>query len=159
MQVIDRLLVLRLSLLLGYVISISSPFTKVINFLLQPSILGGFLTYIIEPLWSLSKFLLTEGFQYPLQSIAQLLTYVFTIAYEVIYPLLYLISELLKLATSLGKLVLYTPTMSLYKILSLVFDGLRGIAMTMRDCYLFIKQYIVPVASNQHNREATMGFL
>lgn len=159
MQVIDRLLVLRLSLLLGYIISISSPFTKVINFLLQPSIFGGLLTYIIEPLWSLSKFLLTEGFQQPLQSIGQFISYAFKIAYEVIYPLVYLITELFKLVTSVVKVVLYTPTMSMYRLMSIVFEGIKSMAIAMRDFYRFIKQFVVPVATNPHNREATMGFL
>jgi hypothetical protein len=61
MQVIDRLLVLRLSLLLGYVISFSTPFKRILNFFLEPTVFGGLLTYVIEPLFGLVKFLLVEG--------------------------------------------------------------------------------------------------
>jgi hypothetical protein len=69
MHVIDRLLVLRLSLLLGYIISISTPFKRILDFLLQPQIFGGLITYVVDPVWSLAKFLYTEGCMIPLQSI------------------------------------------------------------------------------------------
>jgi hypothetical protein len=57
MQVIDSFVVLRLSLLLGYIISISSPFSKFLGFFLNPGIFGS----LIAPFIQLLMFLLNEA--------------------------------------------------------------------------------------------------
>jgi len=51
MQVIDSFVVLRLSLLLGYIISFSSPVSRLLSFIFQPGVFGALLTHVIEPLF------------------------------------------------------------------------------------------------------------
>lgn len=158
MQVIDRLLVLRLSLLLGYVISISTPFTRILNFFLQPSVFSGILTYVIEPLVGLCRFLLVEGCQFPLQFIISIISWLLSLVGDVIYPIICLVGELFKIFGSLFKVLLGTPSMIIYKFLVLVFEGVVGLIGMIKDCYVIIKTFFIPMA-NQRNREATMGFL
>lgn len=128
MQVIDRLVILRLSLLLGYVISLSAPFSRLITFFLKPSVFSNF----IEPLATFFRLILGECME-PIMSLMSLFWSLLLLSYDLITPIIILLFEILKLLLSIGKLILYTPSVSLFKLLVLIKDGIIGLAIFAKE--------------------------
>ncbi len=157
MHLIDRFVILRLSLLLGYVISISTPFSWLISFFWQPTVFGSLLVNVIEPLFSLSVFLLKECF-YPITSIVRLVAYSVSVLLDIVRPVFTLLVELIRLILSLTKLVLYPPSVSIFRLLVLLKDGIFGLLLLIKE-FLFIFKKLVAPMGKRENREATLSFL
>jgi len=83
MQVIDSFVVLRLSLLLGYIISISSPFSKFIGFFLNPGIFG----MLIAPIINILGFFFKEALM-PFNILADFFLLIIRFIVDVITPIL-----------------------------------------------------------------------
>jgi hypothetical protein len=153
MHLIDRLVILRLSLLLGYVITYSTPFSRLLSFFMQPAVFKG----LIEPLFQVVKFIWQESLE-PFIYIAHLVHSIFSLIYDLAAPVFIVVWELVKIALSLCKLFLYTPSMTLLKLLTLLFDGVMGFLSLAKESLSFLKTLATPFSS-QRSRQTTMSFL
>jgi len=153
MHLIDRLVILRLSLLLGYVITYSTPFSRLLSFIMQPAVFKG----LIEPLFQVVKFLWQESLE-PFLYLAHLVHSAFTLIYDLTAPIFTVVWELIKIALSLCKLFLYTPSMTLLKLLTILADGFMGFLNLMKESASFLKSLASPFSS-QRSRQTTMSFL
>lgn len=126
MHVIDRLVILRLSLLLGYVISLSAPFARLLSFFLSPSVF----TSVIEPLFSLIRFILSECL-YPVTTMWALLVYLGELLVTVVSPVVHIVSDIVKVFGSFLKLILYTPFASFCQLVVLLKDGLLDLCFSL----------------------------
>lgn len=145
-----------MSLLLGYIISISSPFSKLMNFFFSPGVFGTLVAFF-SPIITFVKFILSELF-FPITSVYKLLRLFVMLIIDIITPFFNLIIELIRLVFSLIKLIFYVPTLSIRKIIFLLKDGLMGGFLFIKEVLTFFKSFVMPMAKAQ-NREATISFI
>lgn len=141
MQVIDRLVILRLSLLLTYFISISETFGSILGYFFQPivfqqwfSLLGALFNFMVSALTFISI---------PIRLLCSVVSSLLLLSVEVVRPVFTLILELLRLVLSLVKLIFYVPSISIMKILTLFKDAVLGFVMLIKQ----LKTYVMPLAN------------
>lgn len=153
MQVIDSFVVLRLSLLLGYIISISSPFSKFIGFFLNPGIFG----MLIAPIIKIIGFIFNEALV-PFQMLGDLFSFISRFFVDIITPILSMIFQLIQLKLSIVKLILLPPSMGLIKLFYLLYESLLYGYSYFLYVFKFFKSFLGPL-NNPRNRETTLSFL
>lgn len=105
----------------------------------------------------MAKFLWQESLE-PFFYLAHLVHSVFTLIFELTAPVFTVVWELIKIVLSLGKLFLYTPSMTMLKLLTILADGLIGTLNIIKDSLSFLKSLATPFSS-QRSRQTTMSFL
>lgn len=152
---------IRMSMLLGLLISKSTPFIEFINYIFKPGVFGIIIKGI-EYLFALLAILFSEVkmlFVMPFNAIKLL----FILLFEVITPVLGFALELVKLKWSLVKLILYLPSISLVKLFLMLKEGFMGIVLIFKSIFSgldILKRVIIPAAKTTYeNKETTMSFI
>lgn len=153
MQVIDSFVVLRLSLLLGYIISISSPFSKFISFFLNPGIFG----MLIAPVFKIIGFIFNEALV-PFQMLGECFSLTARFFVDIITPIVTMIFQLIQLKLSIVKFILLPPSMGLIKLFSFIADSIIYGYSYFTYAFKFFKSFLGPL-NNPRNRETTLSFL
>ena len=148
---------LRLSVLLGYIISNSSPFLDMVNYFLQPGVFGFFVK-LVNPMFSVLYFILSE-LLFPLKELLNLIHIMYRLLRDLVSPLVSLAFQIIKLPFSLLKLILYMPTLSMYKLFLLIKDAIVNIYLFIRGVFM-VRKVIVPVAKTTiENRDTTLSII
>eukprot|EP00347_Sterkiella_histriomuscorum_P004028 403362021 len=160
-QFFEDHVIIRLSMLLGLILSKSTPFINFINWILRPGVFS-LIVNLLLPLFDLLLLIINEVL-YPFVQVLKLLKLTLILIYEIISPVFIFGYEIIKLKISLIKLLFYMPAMSILKILLLVRDCFVSVYIFVKEILTLIssvKRIILPAArSVAENREATFNII
>ncbi len=152
---------IRMSMLLGLIISKSTTFLEFFNYMLQPGVFGV-IVKCVEPVCTIAMMVVRE-LQVYLYFISGVVRIPVILIREVITPVLYFAFEIVKLKWSFVKLLLYLPTISLVKLSLLAKDTLLCFLFLFKQLlsgFSLLKRVIIPAAqSTYENKEATVTFI
>jgi len=134
------MVVIRMSILMGYIIYFASPFTSIFAILFQPE--------SFFPIFSVVRLVVSELFS-PIYYMMWLIKGVLTIIYEVLSPVLTLFIIIFKTIGSVIKAIFYLPTVGVFYVLNTIYEFMFAILMAVKgilDSILLIKDYLIPAA-------------
>lgn len=121
---------IRMSMLLGLIISKSSPFIEMINYIFKPGVFSVIVKFI-EPIFSILSMLLYELYM-PFVITYNIVATSIRLILDLIAPVIYFLLEMLKIKWSLVKLILYLPSISIVKLCLMVKETLMGILFVFK---------------------------
>jgi hypothetical protein len=140
---LEDLIYLRMTILMGYIIYFTGPFSYMFYNIFNPLVLDMAYKAI-----------------YPAIYIASCLKAVIILFYELLLPVQAVIILFFKTGWHLLSTVLYLPFIGVYWFLKMIYDGLTGVVLVFKSIgqsFQGILRIIKPV-TEQENREASMSF-
>lgn len=152
---------IRMSMLLGLLISKSTPFLEMINYILQPGVFSVIVT-VLNPIFSLFMLLVREVGVY-LMFLGSFIQIPVFLVREIITPVVQFVIEIVKIKWSLVKLILYLPSISIVKLCLMVKEAVMGVLLIFKSIFSgfsLLKRLIIPAAqSTYEHKETTMSFI